>query len=509
MSELRDLLVRTASEIADYRESVAEHRVFPDVAATELRAAFGGPLPEGRTAPTVVIDDLIAAATPGLVATTGPRYFGFVIGGALPSATAAELLATGWDQPAYNALSAPAAAVVEEAGGEWLKELLGIPATASFGFVTGAQAANTVGLAATRHAVLRAAGHDVERDGLAGTPRYRVLASVERHATIDRSLRLLGFGSAIVEEVAADHNGAIDVGALGDTLARAPKGPTVVVLQSGNVNTGACDDLAAAGAVAREHGAWVHVDGAFGLWAAASPATRHLVAGIETADSWGCDGHKWLNVPYDSGYVFCAHPDAHAAAMAYTAAYLALPGANAVRSPGDFVPESSRRARGLATWAAFARARTSRRGGAGRPLFRVGREVRRTARRGRRCRRGERRRAQPGTRAVRDGLGHRPGRDHGSRDRCGAAKRRVLDGRHDVARDASHAYLGIELVDDRSRCRPVRRGDSHGPRTRDIRRVVLRNVEPADAACNDEPLNLGGPRYAVQAIGSDCRPRST
>jgi glutamate/tyrosine decarboxylase-like PLP-dependent enzyme len=353
VSELRDLLVRTASEIADYRESVAEHRVFPDVAATELRAAFGGPLPEGRTPPTVVIDDLVAATTPGLVATTGPRYFGFVIGGALPSATAAELLATGWDQPAYNALSAPAAAVVEEAGGEWLKELLGIPATASFGFVTGAQAANTVGLAAARHDVLRAAGHDVERDGLAGAPRVRVLASVERHATIDRSLRLLGFGSAIVEEVAADGNGAIDVGALGDTLATAPKGPTVVVLQSGNVNTGACDDLAAAGTVAREHGAWVHVDGAFGLWAAASAATRHLVAGIETADSWGCDGHKWLNVPYDSGYVFCAHPDAHAAAMAYTAAYLALPGANAVRSPGDFVPESSRRARGLATWAAL------------------------------------------------------------------------------------------------------------------------------------------------------------
>ena len=180
-----------------------------------------------------------------------------------------------------------------------------------------------------------------------------MIAGAERHATVDRSLRLLGFGSALVEEVPADANGAIDVAALGDVLATGPPGPTIVVLQSGNVNTGACDDLAGATAIAKSHGAWVHVDGAFGLWAAASPATRHLVAGIETADSWGCDGHKWLNVPYDSGFVFCAHPEVHAAALAYTAAYLGLPGVDAVRGPGDFVPESSRRARGLATWAAL------------------------------------------------------------------------------------------------------------------------------------------------------------
>ena len=346
-------MVRTANEIADYREGAAQGRVFPDVDVADLRAAFGGPLPVDGTPPARVIDDLVAAATPGLVATTGPRYFGFVIGGALASATAADLLATGWDQPAYNAVSAPAAAVVEEVSGEWLKELLGIPASASFGFVTGAQAANTVGLAAARHHVLRAVGYDVERDGLFDAPRTRVIASVERHATIDRSLRLLGFGSAPVEEVATDANGAIDVARLGEMLATGPARPTIVVLQSGNVNTGACDDLAGATALAKEHGAWVHVDGAFGLWAAASPATRHLVAGIENADSWGCDGHKWLNVPYDSGYVFCARPDAHAAAMAYTAAYLALPGVDAVRGPGDFVPESSRRARGLATWAAL------------------------------------------------------------------------------------------------------------------------------------------------------------
>ena len=353
MSELRDLLVRTAHEIADYREGAAQERVFPQASAAELRAAFGGSLPARPTPAARVVDDLLAAAGPGLVATTGPRYFGFVIGGSLPSATAAELLVTGWDQPAYNAVSAPAAAAVEEASGAWLKELLGIPAGASFGFVTGAQAANTVGLAAARHEVLRRFGFDVERDGLVDAPRVRVVASAERHATIDRSLRLLGLGSSHVEEVRADGNGAIDVADLRRVLERGPSGPTIVVLQSGNVNTGACDDLAGAIAVAHDSGAWVHVDGAFGLWAAASAATRHLVAGIELADSWGCDGHKWLNVPYDSGYVFCAHPDAHAAAMAYTAAYLASPGTDALRGPGDFVPESSRRARGFATWAAL------------------------------------------------------------------------------------------------------------------------------------------------------------
>ncbi len=353
MSELRDLLVRTANQIADYREGAAQGRVFPDTEPSALRAAFGGDLPGGPTPAAQVIDDLVAAAGPGLVATTGPRYFGFVIGGSLSSATAADLLAVGWDQPAYNGLSAPAAAVAEEASGAWLKELLGLPAHASFGFVTGGQAANTVGLAAARHEVLRAAGHDVERDGLVGAPLVRVIASVERHATIDRSLRLLGLGAAAVEEVAADGNGAIDVTRLREVLAGGPSAPTIVVLQAGNVNTGACDDLAGATATAHEHGAWVHVDGAFGLWAAASPEHRHLVAGIETADSWACDGHKWLNVPYDSGYVFCAHPEAHAAALAYTAAYLALPGVDSLRAPGDFALESSRRARGFATWAAI------------------------------------------------------------------------------------------------------------------------------------------------------------
>jgi glutamate/tyrosine decarboxylase-like PLP-dependent enzyme len=193
----------------------------------------------------------------------------------------------------------------------------------------------------------------VETDGLTGAPRVRVVVNAERHATIDRSLRILGLGVASVETVPTDANGAIDPDALRSVLASAPPGPTIVCLQVGNVNSGACDPLGPAIAAGHEHGAWVHVDGAFGLWAAASPATRHLVAGLEHADSWATDGHKWLNVPYDCGYAFCAHPDAHAAAMAYTAAYLVGTSPPTVRPPGDWVPESSRRARGFATWAAL------------------------------------------------------------------------------------------------------------------------------------------------------------
>jgi glutamate/tyrosine decarboxylase-like PLP-dependent enzyme len=353
MSELRALLLRTAERIADYRESVSESRVFPQADIDGVRAALGGPLPDPPTPAARVLDDLVAAVSPALVATTGPRYFGFVIGGASNAATAADLLTTGWDQHAFQAVSSPAAAIVEEVASGWLTDLLGLPATASVGFVTGAQAANTVGLAAARHHVLAAVGWDVERDGLIGAPPLRVVASVERHATIDRALRLLGLGAAIVEGVPADRNGAIDVAALSSVLADGPASPTIVCLQAGNVNTGACDDLTAACAVSHRHDAWVHVDGAFGLWASASPALRHLVAGIDTADSWACDGHKWLNVPYDCGYAICAHPTDHAASMHLTAAYLLDQGGSGVRNPSDFVPESSRRARGFATWAAL------------------------------------------------------------------------------------------------------------------------------------------------------------
>jgi glutamate/tyrosine decarboxylase-like PLP-dependent enzyme len=353
MADLHALLADAAARAADHRASVTGRRVAPGGEAADAVRAAIGPLRDEPTEPAEVVEELCAAVEPGLVATTGPRYFGFVVGGALDAATAADVLAVGWDQPAFNAVTSPAAAVVEDVAGAWLAELLGLPASVSVGFVTGAQGANTVCLAAARHRVLADAGWDVERDGLTGAPRIRVVASVERHVTIDRSLRLLGLGAGAVQPVAADAQGRIDPTGLATALAAQPPGPTVVCLQAGNVNTGACDDLAATVELAHRHGAWVHVDGAFGLWAAASPRTRHLVAGLETADSWTTDGHKWLNVPYDSGYAFCAHPRDHRAAMAFTAAYLTGHGEEGLRAPSDFVPESSRRSRGFATWAAL------------------------------------------------------------------------------------------------------------------------------------------------------------
>jgi glutamate/tyrosine decarboxylase-like PLP-dependent enzyme len=283
----------------------------------------------------------------------GPRYFGFVVGGALDAATCADILTTGWDQLAFNPTSSSAAATVEEVAGDWLKQALGLPENASFGLVTGGQGANNVALAAARHRVLARVGWDVEANGLVGAPRIRVLASEERHATIDRALRLIGLGAGAVEPVAADANGAVDSEALARALDAASDSPTIVCVQAGNVNTGACDDLAAACDAARQSEAWVHVDGAFGLWAAASESKQHLVSGIERADSWAVDGHKWLNVPYDTGFVFCADREAHAASMSYTAAYLEGQGTGSARAPSDYVPESSRRARGFATWAAL------------------------------------------------------------------------------------------------------------------------------------------------------------
>ena len=353
MTSLRELLVEVAAQAAGYREQVAERAVFPaGVELDALRAGLGD-LADAPTPAPDVVRQLVEAVDPGLVGSSGPRYFGFVVGGALDAATAADVLAVGWDQPAFNLATSPAAAIVEDVAGAWLKELLGLPDHASFGFVTGGQGANTVALAAARHHVLAQAGWDVERRGLAGGPAVRVVASRERHATVDRALRLLGLGVDVVEPVAAGAQGEIDVADLRRVLDAGPAGPAIVCLQAGNVNTGAVDDLSAGTAVAHEHGAWVHVDGAFGLWAAASPTTRHLTAGLETADSWATDGHKWLNIPYDSGYVFCADPEAHAAAMSFTAAYLTGHGQRELRTPADFVPESSRRARGFATWAAL------------------------------------------------------------------------------------------------------------------------------------------------------------
>jgi glutamate/tyrosine decarboxylase-like PLP-dependent enzyme len=351
MSELRSALLRAADLVASYREGLSESRVTPTARRAEIRAALGE-LPEGPASLDAVIEELVAGATPGLMGSAGPRYYGFVIGGSVDAALVADVIASGWDQCAFNEALSPAAIAFEDVAGRWLKTLLGLPETASVGFATGGQAANTIGLAAGRWHVLEQHGWDVGRDGLHAAPPVRVVAGAERHATIDRAVRLLGLGERSMVEVPALPTGALDAEALGDLLA-GDNGPTIVCAQAGNVNTGACDDLDAVADAARVTGAWVHVDGAFGLWAAASPRTAHLVRGAERADSWACDGHKWLNVPYDAGYAFCAHPNVHATAMAYTASYLTGQVAGRELGGGDFVPESSRRARGFATWAAL------------------------------------------------------------------------------------------------------------------------------------------------------------
>jgi len=349
-SDLEALFGRAARAAAEHRDTVADRPVAPGT-REEAWAAFDGELPEGHTPPEQVLDDLLAAADGALVGTVGPRYFGFVIGGASPASSAADILTTGWDQNGFNPVLSPAAEAAERAAGGWVKELLGLPGGASVGFVTGAQAANTVGLAVGRHRVLEEAGWDVERDGLLGAPRLRVVAGADRHATIDRSLRLLGLGTASVVPVDTDAQGALDVTGLAAAL-NIEGGPTIVCLQAGNVNTGASDDFAAAIPMARERGAWVHVDGAFGLWAAASPRHAEQVRGVEQADSWSTDAHKWLNVPYDSGLAIVADAQAHGRTLAYTADYLAGSG-RADFSLGDLVLDSSRRARGFAVWAAL------------------------------------------------------------------------------------------------------------------------------------------------------------
>ncbi|HYM58480.1 MAG TPA: aminotransferase class V-fold PLP-dependent enzyme [Solirubrobacteraceae bacterium] len=347
----RALLLLTAELAAEHLAGLAERPAGAQAGFPELRAVLGGPLPEEGVAAERVIEELARDAAPGLVASPGPRYFGFVTGGALPAALAADWLASAWDQNAFSAVSSPAAALVEEVVAGWLLELFGLPSAASVGLTTGAQMANVAGLAAARGALLAAQGWDVDARGLAGAPPVRVLAGEEAHVTVFRALRLLGFGRSAIETVDADGQGRMDARALAAALA-AGEGPAIVCAQAGNVNTGACDPLRDVVGAAREHGAWVHVDGAFGLWAAASPALSPLVAGAAGADSWATDGHKWLNVPYDCGIVAVRDPEAHRAAMGMTAAYL-VPGAAGERSSSDFVPEASRRARGFAVYAAL------------------------------------------------------------------------------------------------------------------------------------------------------------
>ncbi|MCK0174161.1 MULTISPECIES: aminotransferase class V-fold PLP-dependent enzyme [Mycobacteriaceae] len=327
-----------------------ERPVGSRVAAPDLHPALGGPLPEHGQDADAVIDALAEGADPGLVASAGPRHFGFVVGGALPAALAADWLVSAWDQSAaFHALS-PAGAAIEEITAGWLLELLGLPATAGVGFVTGGQGANTTCLAAARHTVLARAGWDVERDGLIGAPRLRVLCGEQAHATIHTALRLLGLGAATAQRIPVDAQGRMDPDALAEALS-AGDGPAIVCAQAGNVATGAFDPFDAVADVCAAHDAWLHVDGAFGLWAAAAPSTRHLTDGVHRADSWAVDAHKWLNVPYDCATAIVRNAEAQRAAMGLSGPYL-------VKDPGqrdntDYVPESSRRARAVPVYAAI------------------------------------------------------------------------------------------------------------------------------------------------------------
>ena len=351
-TDVRTLLHAAADHAAAHLEADADAPVRAARTAEQLARDFDAPLPAGGADARAVLDELVAIASPGITRMTSARFFGFVVGGSLPAALAADWMATAWDNNAGLAEPTPAVAAAEQVAGAWLKDVLGIPAHASFALVTGCQMAHVTALAAARHRVLADAGWDVERDGLAGAPRIRVLAGAERHVTVDRALRLLGLGTACVEPVDVDAAGAMRPGSLARALTAGGPGPAIVCAQAGNVNTGAVDPLGAIADLAHEHGAWVHVDGAFGLWAAAAPARRALVDGAERADSWATDGHKWLNVPYDCGIAFVADAAAHRAAMTVTASYL-VQHEGGPREPVDWNPEFSRRARGVAVWAAL------------------------------------------------------------------------------------------------------------------------------------------------------------
>jgi len=340
------LLGRTAQIAEEYLATVGERRVGAPLGFEDVLARLDAPLPEdGEDAERVL--DALAALEPGMTATAGPRYFGFVTGGALPVTVAADWLVSTWDGPHFGRVVSPAGAAVEDVTARWLLEALGLPSGARVGFVTGATMANLVGLAAARHRVLAQAGWDVEEHGLTGAPPVRILVGAEVHVALLKALRLLGFGSAGVERIPADANGAMEPGPLAATLRRSA-GPAIVCAQAGNVNTGACDPLLPIVAAAGDAGAWVHVDGAFGLWAAASPRHAALVAGADGADSWALDAHKWLNVPYDCGVAIVADGEAHAAAMSATADYLLASDGGLTRTP-----EMSRRGRQVPVYAAL------------------------------------------------------------------------------------------------------------------------------------------------------------
>ncbi|MCW2812411.1 MAG: putative pyridoxal phosphate-dependent decarboxylase [Friedmanniella sp.] len=347
MNDERRVMNRVVEQANDFLTGLGSRPVCASRDVDQVAAVLGGPLGDGKD-PVQVLDELVAGAGPGLVATPSGRFFGWVIGGVLPAALGADWLTSVWDQNAGLLASSPAAAAAERVAGGWLLDLLGLPADGAVGFVTGAMMANFTCLAAARHAVLARVGWDVERDGLAGAPPLTVVVGAERHDTVDVALRFLGLGPGRSRVVPADDQGRLRLDLLAEVLDDLDPGPLVVCLQAGNVNSGAFDPLGPAIDLVHRFGGWVHVDGAFGLWAAASPALASLTDGLQRADSWATDAHKTLNVPYDSGIAVVADAGAAYAAMGVHAAYLIQ---DERPDPLATVPEFSRRARGFAVWA--------------------------------------------------------------------------------------------------------------------------------------------------------------
>ena len=343
---MQQLLHSAAERAITYLESLSERGVAPAAEAMIGLSAFDQALPEQGSDPLSVIQLLDEAGSPATMAMAGPRFFGFVIGGSLPVTVAANWLASAWDQNTAYYNATPGTAILEQIALRWLLDLLGLPPQAGGAFVTGATMANFSALATARHAVLEKAGWNVEADGLFGAPCITVIVGAEVHPSLVKALGILGMGRNRVVRVPADEQGRMRLDSLPPI-----KGPTIVCTQAGNVNTGAFDPIGEICEVAHRQGAWVHVDGAFGLWAMAVPQSAHLTAGMEQADSWATDFHKWLNVPYDSGIAFVCDADALRGAMSVTAEY--LPTASPHRNPSDYVPELSRRGRGVEVWAAL------------------------------------------------------------------------------------------------------------------------------------------------------------
>jgi glutamate/tyrosine decarboxylase-like PLP-dependent enzyme len=349
---MRDLLHKTADYAADFLESLPERPVMPPIDLEELRGRMGGPVPEEPTDPREVVAELASVGSDAAVAIPSGRYFGFVIGGAVPAALAADWLTSAWDQNPGLYVAGPAAAVAEEVAGAWLADLLRLPRARSFAFVTGTQMAHVTALAAARNHVLDQVGWDVEEQGLIGAPRIRVFAGEKAHSTFPRALRFVGLGTGSIVAIPADDQGRMRADALREALA-GNDGPAIVCAKAGEVNTGSVDPLNEIADAAEAAGAWLHVDGAFGLWAAASPRFAHLVEGADRADSWATDAHKFLNVPYDCGVMLCARPEPHRRAISVRAEYLVHAEEGGPRDEVDWTPEFSRRARGFTVYAAI------------------------------------------------------------------------------------------------------------------------------------------------------------